>query len=171
MLGGSAEGSFGGSMVMSYLILAVSAGLLFFYLQTACQKILRRQFEEEYFQSIVKANRLAFAEIRVALDKGRRPFEYSRLHTALRCDFLTLAYMLKNAANPRQHFSGEERLLMAYFRCLMLALSVRHWFRLQERATVLKLAKVLEYFANVVGQRVSGVRFGNLSATDYLQSL
>lgn len=158
-------------MFMSYLILAVSAGLLFFYLQTACQQILRRQFDRDYFQSIVKANRLAFASIRAALEQGAAPEEYNRLRTALHCDFLTLAYMLKNASNPRQRLSGEERLLLIYFRGLMFALFLRHSLQLQEQATVLKLAKVLEFFANVVGQRVSLVRFGNLSATDYLQSL
>jgi hypothetical protein len=32
----------------------------------------------------------------------------------------------------------------------------------------LRLTSVLQYFANVVGQRVDTVRFGNFTAADYL---
>ena len=50
-------------MFMAALILIVSTGLFFFYLQVLCQKILRRQFAQEFSQSIVNANRLEFPSV------------------------------------------------------------------------------------------------------------
>ncbi len=158
-------------MATSYLILIISAALFCFYLQVACQRILRRQFEQEYFKFIVKVNQLGFPQIAGALEQSNLPVEYSRLRTVLLCDFLTLTYMLKHAANLKQRYSTEERLLVLYFRVMLFSLRLRHMLRLQEKSTVAKLTVILKYFANVVGQRVSLVRFGNLSAADYLESL
>jgi hypothetical protein len=62
-------------------------------------------------------------------------------------------------------------MLMAYFRAVLASLAVRHWLRVREHVAVVRLTQVLEYFANVVGQRVNAVRFGNLSASEYLANL
>jgi len=35
----------------------------------------------------------------------------------------------------------------------------------------LKMTAILEYFANVVGERADAMRFGNLTASDYLLNL
>jgi len=48
---------------------------------------------------------------------------------------------------------------------------VRRLLRVGEKKAALKLTAVLQYFANVVGQRVNTVRFGNLTAADYLLNL
>jgi hypothetical protein len=40
----------------------------------------------------------------------------------------------------------------------------------QSPAAVLKLATILQYLANVVGERVNTVRFGNLMASDHLSN-
>ena len=37
-----------------------------------------------------------------------------------------------------------------------------------EKQAILRLTSILQYFANVVGQRVNSVRFGNMTAADYL---
>jgi hypothetical protein len=37
-----------------------------------------------------------------------------------------------------------------------------------EKPAILKLTAILQYFANVVGQRVNTVQFANLTASDYL---
>ena len=47
-------------MVLSALILILSTAFCFFYLQATCQRILRQQFDREYFLSIVNANLLEF---------------------------------------------------------------------------------------------------------------
>lgn len=158
-------------MFMAALILMISVGLFFFYLQAVCQKILRRQFSQEFFTSIVNANRLEFPSVRKAIEDFGSPVEYSRLTLTLKCDFLALTYLLKNAANVNQRYTYEERLLIVYFRVVFSYLMMRHWLKLREAPVVLKLTAILEYFANVVGERVNTVRFGNLTASDYLLNL
>ena len=158
-------------MFVASLILIISTALFFFYFQTTCQKILRRQFEAEYFQVIVKANRLEFPSVQKSLDESDALLDYQRLRTVLECDFLALGYLLKNAANIHQRYSYEERLLIVYFRVVFFLLTLRHLLKLRESAAILRLTAVLQYFANVVGQRVNTVRFGDLTAADYLMNL
>jgi hypothetical protein len=158
-------------MFMAALILMLSTGLFFFYLQALCQKILRRQFSQEYYQAIVNANRLEFPSVRKALEDFGAPVEYPRLMLTLRCDFLALTYLLKNAANVNQRYNYEERLLILYFKLVFVSLITRHWLRLRETSAALKLTAILEYFANVVGERVNTVRFGNLTASEFLLNL
>lgn len=158
-------------MFLASLILIISTGLFCFYLQATCQKILRRKFDQEYFHSIVNANSLEFPSIRKALEEFNAPLDYPRLRLTLKCDFLALTYLLKNAANVNQRYSREEWLLIFYFRAIFFSLVLRHLFKLREKLAVLKLTAILQYFANVVGQRVDLIRFGNLSASDYLLNL
>jgi hypothetical protein len=156
------------SMFLASLILIVSTALFFFYLQIACQRILRRKFDRDYSLSIVSANRLEFPAIRKGLEEFDTPLDYARARVMLKCDYLALTYLLKNAANVAQRYTREESLLIVYFRASSFSLAVRHLLKLKEKPAALKLTAVLEYFANVVGQRVDLVRFANLSASEYL---
>jgi hypothetical protein len=158
-------------MFLAALILILSTALFFFYFQATCQKILRRQFDREYFQAIVNANRLEFPSVRKALEEFDVPVDYPRLRMMLKCDFLALTYLLKNAANLQQRYSSEERLLMIYFRFVFLSMLTRHLLRLREKPAILKLTVILQYFANVLGQRVNTIRLADLSASDYLLKL
>ena len=158
-------------MILAVLILILSTAMFFFYFQATCQKILRLQFDKEYFQCIVNANRLEFPSLRKWLEEFGAPVDYPRLRMMLKCDFLALTYLLKNAANVNQRYSNEERLLILYFRWQFLSLAVRRMLKLGEKKAILRLTSVLQYFANVVGQRVNTVRFGNLTAADYLLNL
>ena len=155
-------------MFLAVLILVLSTAMLFFYLQVACQKVLRRQFEREYSQFIVNANRLEFPYVRKALEEMTEPLDHARTRMMLKCDFLALTYLLKNAANVSQSYSREERMLIFYFRALFFSFVLRHLLGLREKKAILNITSILQYFANVVGQRVNLVRFGNLTATDYL---
>jgi hypothetical protein len=158
-------------MILAAIILILSTAMFFFYFQVTCQKILRRQFDREYFQSIANANRLEFPSLRKSLEEFGAPVDYPRLRMMLKCDFLALTYLLKNAANLNQRYSRDERLLILYFRWQFLSLAVRRLLRFGERQAALRLTSILQYFANVVGQRVNSVRFGNLTAADYLLNL
>jgi hypothetical protein len=132
---------------------------------------LRRQFDREYFLAIVNANRLEFPAVRRGLGESSAPVDYPRLRIMLKCDFLALTYLLKNAVNVHERYSCEERLLMFYFRLVFASFSTRHWLRVREKPAILKLTAILQYFANVVGQRVNTVQFANLTAADYLLEL
>ena len=158
-------------MIPATFVLILSAALFFFYLHVICQKILRRQFDREYFESIVNANRLEFPSLRKSLEELGAPVDYPRLRVMLKCDFLALTYLLKNAANVNQRYSNEEQLLILYCRWQFLSLAVRRLLKVGEKKAILRVTSVLQYFANVVGQRVNTVRFGNLTAADYLLNL
>jgi hypothetical protein len=158
-------------MVLAALILILSTAFFFFYMQATCQRILRRQFDREYFLTVVNASGLEFPAVRRTLGELNAPVDYPRLRMVLKCDFLALSYLLKNAVNVHQRYSGEERLLMFYFRLIFASLIARHWLRVGENPAILKLTTILQYFANVVGQRVNTVRFANLTAADYLLEL
>jgi hypothetical protein len=106
--------------------------------------------------------------LRKSLEEFAAPVDYPRLRVMLKCDFLALTHLLKNAANVNQRYSNQERLLILYFRWQFLSLAVRRLLRVGEKKAALRLTSVLQYFANVVGQRVNTVRFGNLTAADYL---
>jgi len=154
-------------MVLAWLILILSMAMFFFYFQATCQRILRREFEREYFLSIANVIRLEFPSLQESLAGGGAQVDYSRLPRMLRCDFRALTYLLKNTAGESPRYSFEERLLMLYFRTQLLSLAARRFMKVGENGAILKLTSVLHYFGNVVGQRVTTVGFGNLT-TDYL---
>jgi hypothetical protein len=158
-------------MFMGFVVLIFSTALIMFYLQAACQRILRREFGHEFFHSVVNANRLEFPFVRKALEEFNAPVDYERFRMQLKCDFLALTYLLKNAGNAKGRLSKEERFLTWYFNAVVLKLIITHWLRLSERAAVLRLTSILEYFANVLGERVDTIRFGDMTASDYLMSL
>ncbi len=148
-------------MFLAALILILSTAVFFFYTQVTCQRILSRQFEREYFLAVANAGGLKFTAVRQMVEEFNAPVDYPRLRMTLKCDFLALTYLLKNAVNVDQRYSREERLLMLYFRLVLASLITRHWLRVHEKSAILKLTAILEYFANVVGRRVSTVRFAN----------
>ncbi len=157
-------------MFLAALILILSTAFFFFYFQATCQRILRQQFEPEYFLVIVNASGLEFPAVRRTVEELNAPVDYARLRMTLKCDYLALRYLLKNAVNAKQRLSGKERLLMFYFRSVFASLTIRRWLQAGEKPAILKLTTILQYFANVVGQRVNTVQFANLTAIDYLQN-
>jgi len=158
-------------MVSAALILIGSLALLMFYLQAVCEEILRRRFEDALPGPIVDANRLEFPFIRKALEEFDAPVDYARFRVQLKCDYLALIYLLRNAANQRHRLSRHERLLAAYFGTLSGVLTLVHSLHVSEKPILLKMTAVLEYFANVLGERIKQVRFGKLTASEYLMSL
>ncbi|MDE3178292.1 MAG: hypothetical protein KGM47_01425 [Acidobacteriota bacterium] len=158
-------------MYEAILILIVSTALLLFYLQATCQKILRRRAHEEYYHSIVNANRLEFPYVRSAIVDYDAPLDYRRFRMQLKCDYLALAYLMRNALNAKQQLSRDERILVLYTHALFSLLSVFHVVGIGEKAVMLRLTAILQYFSNVLGERVSKIRFGNMTASEYLLSL
>ncbi|MGD0126772.1 MAG: hypothetical protein ABSF46_15525 [Terriglobia bacterium] len=151
-------------MILAWLILTLSMAMVFFFFQTTCQKILRRQFEGEPFQSIASVIRLELPSLRRSLEEFGAPADYRRLRRMLQCDFLALTYLLKNFANAKRCYSNEERLLTLYFRWQLLSLAVRRQLKGGEKKAILRLTSFLEYFANVVGQHMKTVGCGNSAA-------
>jgi len=151
-------------MFLSAVILMLLTGLLGFWFQADCRRILNRPFAQEYFQPVVSVHRFEFLLIRNASDDFAQPTEFFRLTSALKCDFLGLTYLLKHTANFKQSYTCEEFRLILYFRVLFAFLVTGHLLRWRERPALMKLTSILLYFANVVGERVNRSRFENLAA-------
>ena len=143
-------------MVCSIGILIFSTALFIFYLQTVCEKALRREFSRAYFQDILNAIDLEFPRLRQAMLNSAE-VSYPQIRLALKSDFFTLTYLLKKGNPEKGRFSWQERLLIGYFRVLLLILPIRYAFHFHERQAVVKLTSVLHCFANLVGERVAPV--------------
>lgn len=141
-------------MLMSILVLVVSTALFLFYIQTICDQALRREFSRPYFKDIVQAVRLEYPHLRESVTSNGRP-DYLQMRRALKCDFFTLDYLLKKGDSFQRGLHRGERLLGLYFRFLLFSLPVRQALHLKEREAVLRLATILQYFANSVGERMN----------------
>jgi len=150
-------------MILAALILLLSTAIFCFYLQVTCQRILRRRFERDYCPFISNVLRLEFLTLRRPLQESSASLDHSRLSRALKCDFLALTHLLKNTVRQGS-YSKEQRLLILYFRWQFLSLAVRGLLRMGEKGAALRLISVLEYFANVVGQRLYADGFGDARA-------
>ena len=157
--------------MISVIIGVLSLAILFVYLQNFCEQVLGRHFEDPLPEPIVDANRLEFPYVRKTLEEFDTPLDYPRFSMHLKCDYLALVYLLKNAANKERRLTGSERVLAMYFRVLSGTLAAMHLIKFGERAVLLKMTEVLEYFANVLGERIKRVRFGPQSGSEYLMSL
>ncbi len=151
-------------MVMPFVVLAVSTALFFFYLQATCEGVLRREFAHPYFLEVIRAIRLEFPLLRQELAENV-PMNYSEMQLALRCDFVALEYLLKSSDRKRRHLSRPEKLLMVYCRFLLFAMPIRHALNLHEKQAVLKLAAMLQFFANLTGERLSVNPVGNTASS------
>lgn len=158
-------------MIVAALILTLSVAMFFFYIQTICLKILRQEFDRDYFLPIVNANRLEFPSVRKAVEEFDAPIDYARFCMMLKCDYLALSYLLKNAANESHRYSTQDRLLILYFHLTYFMLRLRHFLRFDVKTPFLRLTSILQFFGNVVGLRVSSTHFRDISASDYLLTL
>jgi hypothetical protein len=140
-------------MVVSVLVLVVSTALFFFYIQKFCENALKREFRRPYFEYIINAIQLEFPRLRDSF-ASKASYSYSDARIALKCDFVTLEYLLKAIDPSHRHLSRQERILTSYFRFLLFCLPVRHVFKLQEKEAVSKLATILQFFANLVGEKL-----------------
>ncbi len=151
-------------MITSIAILVLSTALFSFYIQTVCEKVLRREFSRAYFEDVLNAIDLEFPRVRQALS-ANEPMSYAQVRLALKCDFFTLRYLVKNGDPKRQRLSWQEKLLVGYFRVLLLSLPLRCAFHFREKESVMKLTAILHHFANLVGERVSPEASNGMAAS------
>jgi hypothetical protein len=154
-------------MILAAFILILSTAFFFSYCQGVCQRILRREFDQELFWTIANANRLEFPSIRKAIEEFGAPADDPRIRVMLKRDYVALTYLLKNVAKTSKRYSTEERILVLYCRLLFMSLGVFHVLKLEEKATILRMTSVLQYLANVVVQRVYTFGFASLDPTGY----
>ena len=139
---------------MSILVLIASSALSFYYLHVLCVKVLRREFSQPYHQDIIQATQLEYPRLRETA-VSNSPLEYADAYLGLQCDFMTLEYLLKNVRPGQNLLSGPEKILLFYFRFLLLSLPICHVLKLGEIEAILKLATILQFFANLVGEKLT----------------
>lgn len=150
--------------MVSILILVFSAALLFFYLQALCERILERPFEEPLAQPIVEANKLSFLRLRHVLEVCDTSMDSARAQRELKHDFVALTYLLRNAGSQRRRLSRAERTGAIYFRMLSGLFALFGVFGMDGRSLLLKMVSILEFYANVLGERTKRVRFAQFAA-------
>jgi hypothetical protein len=150
------NGEGGADLVISILILLVSTALLLFYVETFCEQALRHEFSRPYFKEVINAIQLQYPGLRDSYISQNIRVDYSQARLSLKCDFVTLEYLLKNCDPTHGPLSRRERVLIHYFRFVFYSLTVRHAFNLREKEAMLKLATILQFFANSIGEKLSG---------------
>lgn len=143
--------------IISIFILVFSVFLLLFWLRAACRSILRQRFERDYFADLAAANQLEFLSIRKALEEyPEEVADYRNVLGRLQHDYEALTYLLRNAATVHVgRYSRRERALILDFHLLELWIRLKHrlgWKGWQE--DLLEMTEILQYFANVLGQRL-----------------
>ena len=148
-------------MVLSVMILISSASLGLLYLQATCESILRREFDPLRISSLANNCRLEFPFVRKEMEQTGARVDYRWVRMALKCDYLALTYLLKNAGATH---SRRERMLMVYFRVILSVASAQHLLRVNQKWAILKLSTVLQYFAGLLGERAHEIQFSKLVA-------
>jgi hypothetical protein len=140
-------------MFFAAMVLIVSTSLLFFYLQRTCERVLREQFDQEYFQAIARVCRLEFPSLRLAMEQRDARVDYASVCAKLRLD-LTFLSSLKETTHLAGHPRLGERLLAAYFHGILLALPLLRAAGVGKRALG-KLTEILQHCSNAVGKQLS----------------
>jgi len=157
-------------MFFAAIVLIVSTSLFFFYLQSTCERVLRAQFDQEYFQAIAQVCRLEFPSLRLAVERCDLPIDYASVCAKLRVDFMLLS-SLKDTAHFDGHPCVGERLLGAYFHGILFALPFLRAAGVGKRALE-KLTEILQYSSNAVGEQLSGTQLVKpLTPSQYLAGL
>jgi hypothetical protein len=143
---------------ISLFILAISGFLFLYWLRSVCRTILSQRFERDYFADVASANRLEFPAIREALEQaGGEPDDFQQVMAQLRGDYEALTYLLRYAATLQVgRYSRMERFLVVDFHLLRLWVRLKRWLGWPSwRQDLLEMTEILQYFANVMGQRVA----------------
>ena len=143
---------------VSVFILLMSGAMLAFWLRSASHSVLRQRFEQDFSSEVAEANQLEFLTIRKALANAPQDIgDHRNVLVALERDYQALSYLLRNAATVHVgRYSRSERLLILDFKLLSL------WVRLSRglgfqgwRSGLLEMTTILQFFGNVVGQRLA----------------
>ncbi|MCI0403541.1 MAG: hypothetical protein L0212_08465 [Acidobacteria bacterium] len=142
---------------MSISILVISAFMLVFWLRSASRSILQERFEQNYSAEVAEANNLEFLAIRNALSDGaEETLDYANSLVALERDYEALTYLLRNAATVNVgRYTHRERLLVLDFQLMRVWVRIKRTLGFSSwQSGLVEMATILEYFGNVVGQRL-----------------
>jgi hypothetical protein len=126
---------------------------------------LRREFGDDYYLYVVQAKALEFLDVRRVLEDFTAPLNFLRLRTMLRDDFQKLRGLMDAAPPLAGDPWGTAWLAFLYFRLVLGWVTLSRLLRLPEKPGLLKLTVVLQYLANLAGERISWMRVTNPAFT------
>lgn len=143
---------------VSIFVLLSSVALLLLWAKSLTRSILGTPFQQDYSREVAEANRLEFLNVRQALrEEPEQGGDFADALSSLERDYEALSYLLRNAATLQVgRYTRAERLLILDFQLLRVWARVSRFLGLQAwRSSLLRMTTILEYFGNVVGQRLA----------------
>lgn len=143
--------------LISIFVLVSSLLMLVFWLRSAAQSILGQRFERDYSREVAEANQIEFLVVRRSLSEAKEEYEFGQALASLERDYEALSYLLCNAATLNVgRYSQSERLLAFDFHLHRAWVRLSHLVGLKSWQTgLLRMTRILEYYGNVVGQRLA----------------
>jgi hypothetical protein len=138
-------------MLSELLIAALVLALGGYWFRYNCLSILKTKTSRNRAQQVASANQLAFPEVEARLKEDVGTAEMQSLNQALLRDYGVLKALLSYTANA---YTVEQRMLMLDFRFMQLryAFTRRH-IRRHARKSLGECARILNHFANTIGER------------------
>jgi len=145
-------------MVVAFFIIGISSALFACWFRYTVILIQRSRSGQGHAVRAAAANRLHFIDVREKLHAPMDVGSLRGLSKALQHDYRVLTYLVGHAANLQAgHYTAEQRLLMLNFRLMTIWFAATAPIRpTSAKLALLEMCSVLEYFANVMGER-SGV--------------
>jgi hypothetical protein len=143
------------TMLSTLLIAAFTFVLFVYWLRHNCLLILKQHFPRDHAPEVAAANNLRLPEIRQRLQARPRVADLPNLYRQLMRDHRILTSLVRYTATFQGGtYTVEQRLLAVDFRVMQfMFLACQAAAPKQARRALAEAARVLEYFANVIGER------------------
>jgi hypothetical protein len=143
-------------MVSEFLIASLVLVLGVYWFRYNCQSILKINISVDRARKVAAANQLGFPEVSARLQSETSTSELHDLNEVLLRDYKVLTALLRYTSPAA--YTVEQRMLMLDFQYMQMKYSLtRHQFRRQARRSLEECARVLNHFANTMGERCSAV--------------
>src|SRR3972149_11367203 len=86
----------------------------------ACRRMLRREFEHDYYLSVVHARDLEFADVSRVLEDFTAPLNFSRLRCMMSKDFHKVLDLVEIVPTPAEGRWADVWLPVAYFQLVRM---------------------------------------------------
>lgn len=143
-------------MIISTLIIAVSAVLFLYWFRYTCVLILNTRTTRDFSEEVAAANELAFVEVRNLLGSVAAK-DLDSLQQLLERDYRVVNDLMKHVADLRVGGDSlEEAMLRIDFRVMNLWYSLSRRYSLSSARTALdEMSQVVSHFANRCGERAA----------------
>lgn len=141
-------------MIVSILIIAVSAVLFLYWFRYTCVLILNTQTSKDFSREVATANQLSF----VGIEGQLQELDSQSLDTAQRSlerDYAVVSSLLRQAADLQVGGDSlEELMLRIDFRLMKSWYGLsRRFSEVLSRSAVEEMSRIVGHFANTLGER------------------